>query len=67
MPGAQTWTVALIALAIGIAVWRRGHDLAEALREAFDNFRGGPPTTPMHPSPAADAVLLLKRRKKARD
>jgi hypothetical protein len=27
-------------------------------------FRGGRPPTPMHPSPADDAVLLLKRRRR---
>ena len=42
---------------------------APSMREAWinvmydwiNNFRGGPPT-PMHPSPAGDAALLLKRR-----
>jgi len=28
------------------------------------NFKGGRPPTPRHPSPADDAVLLLKRRSK---
>ena len=32
----------------------------QALAEAFDNFRGGPPTT-MHPSPADDGALLRRR------
>jgi hypothetical protein len=39
--------------------------VAERLREALENFRGGPPTTPMHPSPSNDGGLLtrgLKRR-----
>jgi endo-1,4-beta-xylanase len=60
MPSPETWTVALVALAFGIAVWRRPHDLADAIREALDNFRGGPPT-PMHPSPAGDDKLLRRR------
>ncbi len=28
----------------------------------WHRFRGGRPPTPMHPSPADDALLLLKRR-----
>jgi hypothetical protein len=27
-------------------------------------FRGGRPPTPMHPSPADDAVLLLRKRRR---
>lgn len=56
----------MVALAIGTAGWKYWREFAEAIREALDNFRGGPPT-PMHPSPAADAVLLLRRRKKIRE
>jgi hypothetical protein len=37
--------------------------LIEALNKFGDNFRGGPPSQ-MHPSPADDAVLLRKRRRK---
>lgn len=66
MVGPDTWTVVLVALAIGTAGWKYWREFAEAIREALDNFRGGPPT-PMHPSPAADAVLLLRRRKKIRE
>lgn len=36
--------------------------LVDALIEALDNFRGGPPT-PMHPSPVNDAALLGRSRK----
>jgi len=35
--------------------------LVDALIEAIQNFRGGPPTGP-HPSPANDSALLLRRR-----
>jgi hypothetical protein len=37
--------------------------LIEVLNEFGNNFRGGPPT-PMHPSPADDALLLRNRRSK---
>jgi len=39
---------------------RLARDFADGLQEAFDNFRGGPPT-PMHPSPAGDVTHLRKR------
>jgi hypothetical protein len=31
------------------------------------HFRGGRPPTPMHPSPADDAALLLKKRGRKKD
>jgi hypothetical protein len=34
--------------------------LLDAVIEAINNFRGGPPTA-MHPSPADDSALLRKR------
>lgn len=34
----------------------------DALLEGINNFRGGPPTTPTHPSPVNDGALLLRRR-----
>jgi hypothetical protein len=37
--------------------------MLDALIEANNNFRGGPPT-PMHPSPAGDDALLRKSSKK---
>lgn len=37
--------------------------LLDALIEAINNFRGGPPTA-MHPSPADDSALLRKRSRK---
>jgi hypothetical protein len=56
------WDV-VVAIALSIYIWKRHTELAEAIREAIDNFRGGPPTG-MHPSPADDGVLVLRRRKK---
>ena len=38
----------------------RRREMIDALIEALENFRGGPPT-PMHPSPANDGALLRKR------
>jgi hypothetical protein len=38
----------------------------KAMQDLIDNFRGGPPTA-MHPSPADDAALLLKRRRSKQD
>jgi hypothetical protein len=35
--------------------------LIKAMNDFMNKFRGGHPT-PMHPSPADDAVLLRKRR-----
>ena len=58
MLGPNTWTEVLVALAIGSAGWKYRREIAEAL----ENFRGGPPAG-MHPSPADDSVLLLKRRR----
>jgi hypothetical protein len=39
--------------------------LAETFREEMDNWRGGGPPTPMHPSPAGDDALLRRSSKKA--
>ena len=48
----------LIFVAIAALFFRRW--MVDALIEAINNFRGGPPT-PMHPSPSNDAALLRKR------
>jgi hypothetical protein len=40
--------------------------LRDALLEAIDNFRGGPPTA-MHPSPSNDGALLRKALWKTKD
>jgi hypothetical protein len=53
----------LVALLVVLCYQRR---LLDALIEAIDNFRGGPPT-PMHPSPANDGALLRRRSRKTED
>ena len=52
----------LCCLAMVIFIFRR--EPVDALIEAINNFRGGPPR-PMHPSPADDGVLLRRRSRKA--
>jgi hypothetical protein len=52
--------VALFALSLTIALTQRW--IRDAIIEALQNFRGGPPTGP-HPSPADDAFLLRRRRR----
>jgi hypothetical protein len=52
----------LVALLFAILFYRQG--MLQALIDAIDNFRGGPPTTPTHPSPAGDVALLRKPLKK---
>ena len=52
-----------LAAAAVVAIGFR-NEVAEAIRQALDNFRGGGPPTPMHPSPAADTALLRRRRAK---
>lgn len=42
-----------------------GRELADAIRDGIDNFRGGPPT-PMHPSPAGDSALLRRRSRRTK-
>ena len=54
--------VFLIAVALLVILFFRRWML-DALIEAIDNFRGGPPT-PMHPSPADDGTLLRRPSKK---
>jgi len=49
--------VVVFALALLALVSIRG--TADRVREALENFRGGPPT-PMHPSPVNDSALLRK-------
>jgi hypothetical protein len=60
--------IALILLLIFVSLvalfFRRW--MVDALIEAINNFRGGPPT-PMHPSPSNDAALLRKRSRKSED
>ena len=60
---ARTLLVALFALALaGLLMQRR---LREAIREAMENFRGGPPSG-MPPLPGDDRVLVLRRPGEAR-
>ena len=55
----------LIFAAVPALLFRRWmlDALIEGIHDIVDNFRGGPPT-PMHPSPANDAALLRRRRRK---
>jgi hypothetical protein len=50
----------LVALLVTLC---RQRWLLDAVIEAINNFRGGPPTA-MHPSPADDGALLRKRSRK---
>lgn len=62
MEQANSIALFLIVVAVAALLFRRS--LLEALIEAIDNFRGGPPT-PMHPSPADDGTLLRRRARRA--
>jgi hypothetical protein len=53
-----TLILLLISVALVALFFRRW--MVDALIEAINNFRGGPPTR-MHPSPSNDAALLRKR------
>jgi hypothetical protein len=58
-----TLLLTLLILAIlMILVFKR--ELLDRFIEELNNFRGGPPTTPMHPSPAGDVAHLRKPSKK---
>jgi hypothetical protein len=52
----------LFCLAMAMYIFRR--ESLDALIEAINNRRGGPPR-PMHPSPADDGALLRRRSRKA--
>jgi hypothetical protein len=58
--GAVFFSAILVALLVTLCFQRW---LLDALIEAINNFRGGPPT-PMHPSPADDGALLRRRSRK---
>jgi hypothetical protein len=49
----------LMVLAAAAILFRRA--TLDAVIEAINNFRGGGPPTPMHPSPVNDAALLRRR------
>jgi hypothetical protein len=59
--GAVLISVILVALLVTLCFQRW---LLDALIEAINSFRGGPPT-PMHPSPADDGALLRRRSRKS--
>jgi hypothetical protein len=61
--GVIIFSLILAALLILLASQRR---LVDALIEAINNFRGGPPTV-MHPSPSDDTALLRKPARKTQD
>jgi hypothetical protein len=52
--------VRLILVAIFVALLFQG-SILEALLEAINNFRGGPPT-PRHPLPANDGAIVRRKR-----
>jgi len=51
----------VIAGAFALFLFQRG--VLEAIIEALNNFRGGPPR-PMHPSPSNDRALLRRRARR---
>jgi hypothetical protein len=61
--GIVLFSAILLALLVTLCFQRR---LRDALIEAIDNFRGGPPTA-MHPSPSDDGALLRRKSRKSED
>jgi hypothetical protein len=59
--GEILFSAILLALLVILCFQRR---LLDALIEAIDNFRGGPPTA-MHPSPSNDGALLRRKSRKS--
>jgi len=58
--GVVLFSAILVALLVTLC---RQRWLLDAVIEAINNFRGGPPTA-MHPSPADDSARLRKRCRK---
>lgn len=54
------WFAALAVVLVVLGTQRR---LLDAVIEAIDKFRGGPPSA-MHPCPSNDAALLRRRGRK---
>jgi hypothetical protein len=55
--------IRLLVLAAGAALLFLKHrEVKEAIEKFRDNFPRGGTGTPMHPSPAADQALLLRKR-----
>lgn len=52
---------AILVVSLVILCFQRR--LLDALIEAINNFRGGPPTA-MHPSPSDDSALLRRKSRK---
>jgi hypothetical protein len=61
--GQIDYEVLLLILVAFLAILFFKRWMLEALIEAINHFRGGPPT-PMHPSPAGDDALLRRSSKK---
>ena len=59
--GSILFPAILLALLVILGFQRR---LRDALLEAINNFRGGPPTA-MHPSPSDDGALLRRKPRKS--
>jgi hypothetical protein len=59
--GTVLFPAILVALLVILCFQRR---LRDALIEAINNFRGGPPTA-MHPSPSDDSALLRRKSRKS--
>jgi hypothetical protein len=62
------WTFVITGVVVTVAIVRSGGFaklVATLAEEMNDHWRGGPPTTPMHPSPVNDIRLLLRRAPKA--
>ena len=53
----------LLVFALFLVILFSQRRLRHSLIALLNNFRGGPPT-PMHPSPAADGLLLRRRLRK---
>lgn len=56
-------TLSFLMLAVLLVILFFQRWLLDALIEAINNFRGGPPTA-MHPSPSNDSALLRRRSRK---
>ena len=63
----QTNSIVLLLILAAVIALSFRRWMVDALIEALNNFWGGGPPTPMHPSPANDAALLRKRARKTKD
>jgi hypothetical protein len=59
------WVPVVAAALAAFLIQRHSRRVMDAIQEALDNFRGGPPTA-MHPSPAGDDRLLRPASKARR-